>query len=499
MSLRRRDVRVLAFCLLLAAACLLLCSKSSPLYPINDWEDANAYLSAGKGILAGRVMYRDLYEHKGPLIYMLHALCALISPSGFLGVFFMEIAAVGLFLMAVYKLLTLYGAGQSAWALLPLAAALSLSSVSFRTGDSAEELCLPVLAWALYFLLRWLKLRAPQRMPASALLLSGVACGFVLWMKFTMLGFFAAWILGLMLYHFLRRQPRSAFASLGWFLCGIGIATLPWFVYFAANGALYDWYKVYVYDNLFLYANTEPLTLWQRIRLMFATAWDFLTANPGFTLPTALGYIWFLAGRKQTAAEKLFVFALALLLGVGVFIGGKPYVYYGFIFAAFAALYLLPACPALDRALARKPVLSVLVAGTLTLFSLFFCYAASPNTKDLLKPREETMQYRFAAVIGQVPGATMLNYFFMDSGFYTAAGVTPTVKYFHYTNVPLPEMLQEQDRYIAQGVTDFVVTRGRQPDTITDRYTLVATEPATEGLWYDTVYLYERSDLLADD
>ncbi|MFH1512929.1 MAG: hypothetical protein ABIG45_06210 [Bacillota bacterium] len=109
------------------------------------------------------------------------------------------------------------------------------------------------------------------------------------------------------------------------------------------------------------------------------------------------------------------------------------------------------------------------------------------------------MQYRLAAIISQTPNATMLNYFFMDTGFYTAANVTPSVKYFHYTNVPLDEMYAEQTRYIADGITDFVVTRGRQPDTITDNYTLIATEPATEGLWYDFVYLYERNDLLAPD
>ena len=53
---------------------------------------------------------------------------------------------------------------------------------------------------------------------------------------------------------------------------------------------------------------------------------------------------------------------------------------------------------------------------TLSLLSLAVCFTASPNTGDLFKPREDTMQYRFAAVINRVPDATMLNYFFMDSG-----------------------------------------------------------------------------------
>ena len=76
--------RTFAVAALLAAVALLFCSKSSPLYPINDWSDANIYFSIGKGMLRGEVVYRDLYDHKGPLLYALHALCALVSPFFFI-------------------------------------------------------------------------------------------------------------------------------------------------------------------------------------------------------------------------------------------------------------------------------------------------------------------------------------------------------------------------------------------------------------------------------
>lgn len=42
----------------------------------------------------------------------------------------------------------------------------------------------------------------------------------------------------------------------------------------------------------------------------------------------------------------------------------------------------------------------------------------------------------------------------------------PNVKYFHQTNVPLEEMLDEQLRYIREGVCDYVITRGKQPEWI---------------------------------
>ena len=61
------------FSLLTAAALLLICTKSSVLYPFNDWVDANCYFSVGKSMMNGKVLYRDIYDHKGPLLYTLHA------------------------------------------------------------------------------------------------------------------------------------------------------------------------------------------------------------------------------------------------------------------------------------------------------------------------------------------------------------------------------------------------------------------------------------------
>ena len=131
---------VFLYCLLIAFAYLLVCSKSSPLYPINDWTDANAFFSCGKGMLAGRVLYRDLYEHKGPLLYALHALCAVVDSADFTAVYVLEALAMSLFLLATYQLLTLYGARRTALFALPLIAAAVLTSLSFQQGDSAEEL-----------------------------------------------------------------------------------------------------------------------------------------------------------------------------------------------------------------------------------------------------------------------------------------------------------------------------------------------------------------------
>ena len=90
----------LAVCAVLAALILLLTSQSSPLYPINLWGDANCLFTVGRVMKDGGVLYRDIYEQKGPLLYLIHALAACLSDTSFWGVYIMEALAMTVALYA---------------------------------------------------------------------------------------------------------------------------------------------------------------------------------------------------------------------------------------------------------------------------------------------------------------------------------------------------------------------------------------------------------------
>ena len=93
---------------LTAVGAMLLCTKSSPLYPINDWLDANAFFTVGKGMFNGMVPYRDLYDHKGPILYVLHGIAWMISNKDFFGVWILEIIACYFLLLYSYKTICLF-------------------------------------------------------------------------------------------------------------------------------------------------------------------------------------------------------------------------------------------------------------------------------------------------------------------------------------------------------------------------------------------------------
>lgn len=492
-------IRVFAYSLFVCTITLFFCSKSSFGYPINDWSDANIYFTIGKGMTHGQVVYRDLYDHKGPLLYALHALCALIDPMSFAGVYLLEILSGAAFLTIAYQLLKLYGVKNSAYIALPVLALVVFTSPSFEQGDSAEELCLALLLFSIYSLLRYLKTAHPKRISTKRLMVNGFVFGCVFWIKFTMVGAFAGFLLTLFWVHASQRQWKDAFEVVGWFLLGFAISTIPWIVYFGINGALLPWLKTYLYDNIFLYSSGgEGAGMLSHVKEIVKSGLSWITSNLGYTLLIALGLGWSVFAKGAARWRRLPVMLMFLLCALGVFIGGKSYPYYGLILAAFAPLGLIPLClwadPLLDRLPARRGLIPVVCSSCCAL-----CFALSallsPNMSTSFgEKRDSTMQYQFAEILCQYQSPTMLNYGFMDAGFYTASGIVPNVKYFHQTNVPLDEMKEQQLRYMAEGACDFIVTRGNEPAMINNLYELIATADSP-GFWYDHVYLYKLKTL----
>ena len=85
--IRSRNVKIAFLSLVCAALALCVATTSSSLYATNFWTDTNIYFTIGRGMTQGLMPYRDLFDHKGPLLYMIYALAALMSDTSFIGVF----------------------------------------------------------------------------------------------------------------------------------------------------------------------------------------------------------------------------------------------------------------------------------------------------------------------------------------------------------------------------------------------------------------------------
>lgn len=467
------------WCAAVAALLLALCSKSSPLYALNDWMDANIFYTMGKAMANGLVLYRDAFDHKGPLLYLVYAGGYFFDKTGFTGVLLLEIAALTVTLY--YGLATVQrlrgSALHPAWCVLPGFAITAARA--FSHGGSAEEFCLPLLAVALWALVNTLLDNTP--MPLWQVVLQGVLAGCALWLKYTVLGFYLGWVAVLAAVYLHRRRGRLLAQSAAAYLGGMALATLPWVVYFAANGAVGDWLTAYFYDNLALYA---PGTGGNPLFHLVQCCWWALRDNLLAAALLVLGLAGLLARRQHAVAAAVAVLGLGL---AATSFTGSYLVYYGLVLAVFAALGLT-ALPAKPPAL---PGAAVRLAPALALLAIPAALLVCPNAPLLGRSAESLPQYRFAAQMP--PGASLLNYGTLDGGFYTTSGALPPCRYFCVTNMPLPDQWNEQRALLADTAVDYIVS----PDSgLAEQYPAYALADAATyngGEGEITWYFYRRA------
>ncbi len=486
-ALPRRTGWRLLFAALAAFAGLVLSTKSSFLYPLNDWVDVQCFFTVGRGVVHGLMPYRDLYEQKGPLVYLLYALGAAISENSFVGVFVVECLCFAAFLHLCGKIAeTLTGLRGAYWPGAALPAVLIPLSPAFSHGGSAEELILPVFALGLWLVLRVLG-RKDGFTDGEGIAL-GLCAAAALWMKYTFCGLFLGLALVVLAWHFATGRAAKLPRLIGCALlgtAGLSALILGWF---ALRGALPELWQAYFVNNLSQYS--------QNIR---GGAYDpplqNLLNNLTWAVPAAAGLIWLTATGRKRGWEAAACWLGAVCLFVFTYWSGRRYPYYALVMAAFTPLGIAALIAGAARLLREKPAA---LRGTAIAFTAA-AIAAAPlthwafgrNSYMLAIPREETPQYRFARIIRDSDNPSLLNTGFLDGGFYYAAGLVPENRFFCTFNIDLPEMQEEMDRSLREGRTAFVVTRQRRleedsPYELVDEHSMLF-----EGRPW-TYYLYRR-------
>ncbi len=490
---------------------MLLATRSSFLYPCNNWDDANSYFSVGKALFHGKMPYRDVFDQKGMYLYFFYGLCYLVSHTTFFGVFLMEILFAFVDLCGIFSIMCLYVKRSTALILTPPVLAVTFCTYSFYYGGSAEELCLPFLIWGLFLGINYFKEIYPVgEMPVKVLILAGWLAGMVANIKFTVLGFFFAWMMMVAFSILFKKRFVAAVKACLWFLLGMLLPFVPWFIYFAVRGGLYYWYWGYVYINVFSYSNlnAEGPSIGERIYTLSKILYYVILKNiscyvfliPGFLFGTI--YI----GKK--VLPHLFIPATAFFLFVGIYIGGSELPYYALPLSIFTVLGFALLGWLVERAdgylkehlghrvigcadyqsenYLRNKIPIVVYAGVSLALSVLVVGLLSMNVFFMKVKKEDIFLYQFRDIVLETENPTLLNVGCLDAGLYTVCDIVPSCQWFQTQTINMDIVYEEQKRYIKEGLTDYVIARDGYPEKIEDRYELAA-----EATFEENGYNYE--------
>lgn len=515
MASKKQTLASILTALFIAFFLMLFLTRSSFLYPYNNWDDSNSYFSMGKSMFHGALIYRDLFDQKGPYLYFIYGLCSLVSRSTFYGVFAMEVIWAAADLLLINKTLQIYCSKRVSLFLSPLLLTCMFASKSFYWGGCAEELCLPFLLYPLYILMSRLQRcssknyssKASKPLEQSAafspkdILLAGLCCGFVFCVKFTLMGFFLGFAIVVIL---TCRSLREFWRLAGCYLLGILLPFVPWLLYFAVTGGLDDWYRVYIYTNVFLYsdfgANSHGASAAQKVYDLAKILYWLVLDNIQYYVFILLGMLWSLLRKGASPLQRILPILLFGCTFLFIYIGGAHLPYYALPLTVLAIPGGCALGAGVNRLAARRSSQSaigsqsasprrrqVILAAMLLAADAVLCFCVfrsfSWNADYLGTPKEDVFLSKFtediqndrAAGIVSSENTTLLNIGCLDCGLYNAADIYPTCYWFQTQTLPGDEVTTEQLSYITEGRTDYIVARDTYPDEILQHYELVDT------------------------
>ena len=195
-------------------------------------RDSGVFLYVGSVVLKGGIPYKDVWDHKGPLIYLINALAAALSPRREVGIWALEAICISFAGYGAYRLVW-RGIGKHPARLSVILLFGSLGYVLYP-GNYTEEFALPLQVATLLQFCKSIERTADRR----GWFVIGLLGGAVFLLRPNLVGLHLSIVTFVLFSRFSSGEFRRAVAELSYL--GIGFAAMigPFLAYFVAHDAL---------------------------------------------------------------------------------------------------------------------------------------------------------------------------------------------------------------------------------------------------------------------
>lgn len=448
---------------LVSVVLVSLFSACSWLYPLNPWDDANCFSTIGKSMLEGKVLYREIFDQKGPLLFLLHVASAWAFARPFFGIYLLQILC--LFGYLVYGLKIIRARGEKVEKLreflaMCLLGLVYITSEFYYYGDSVEELSMPALTFAFYHLLAYAYNKVIPSHHSAVLI--GLAAAWVFWMKFTVLAMTGGGFLAVVAIATYRHEWDRVWLTVVEVLAGFAVGSLLVILCFVPQHAVADMMEGYFGYNLFRYhvysEDTDSGMGFYPLRwVLFAVLMAPVLLVKNRDVRLMIACCWSLT------------LVLAALTTV--------YIYYFltvFVFAPVVMVKVLSWLSDRDGAHGRRWAVCFATVAVLAVACNFnlvqLCRGQFPQAilsiRNYLAQQDTTTQ--------QDTGRGLLCYHSRETGIYTYSDYSAPIRLFFQLSVVHQDYLDEQEAYLNSDACRYVIMKDGElnhPD-----YRLVAEE-----------------------
>lgn len=418
---------------------LFIFSKNSWLYTTNDSADINSFMTMGNAWIHGKLPFKDIYEQKGPITYLVYAI-AIKSGLWFRGIWILEAISLSSSLYILSKIFKLLETDRitsiSAYLIYILA---SVSGPLSDKGGGVEELSLAFVTYSIYLLVKFDK---KIEITTNEYIFAAIGFSIMFWVKYTMTLSYIIMVAALYSYWFIKRDGKKIIKNLTIQVTVFAIISAVIIGYFALNNGVEALFKVYFIDNITIY----DLPFGKGIHRITEKI-NKLSASFPFILIPVIGAIQSL--RKQHL-NKYTIGLIWLLVLLNYFLFHLWYY----------ALILLPVVVVMYAASDKKWYINLIFVAAIAGFTI----TKSPKIDQNRFTNYQSVGQRIMKVTHGSGDVVQLG--MLDTGIFNLTDTTPHTKYFHLNNIPislLPDLINDPVNQLKTHHTKYAIICDAKP------------------------------------
>lgn len=215
--------------------------STSPLYPYYYGNDSAQFQVIGKAWSDGLIPYRDMFDHKGPVIFFIDMIGYWLTGSS-TGIMIIQVVFLFITLISFFKLTQLVHCSKI-YSVIAIFLSLMVLVFAYSGGNYTEEYCLPFISVCTYFQVKYLMITMEQNIlchkPLHAFIY-GASFGICLLTRVTNAITICAGTFVIACILLKNRKFKNLFQNASSFIAGALLTVLPFAIYFAIHDLFYD-------------------------------------------------------------------------------------------------------------------------------------------------------------------------------------------------------------------------------------------------------------------
>ena len=337
---------------ILVVLALFIC-LGSPLSPFGKNKpsmDSSVFLLIGKMMSNGTMPYSEVFDHKGPLLYVINWLGMLV---GGIGVWIIELIFLLASMALAYKTARRFF-GEEASLLGTIATFIALLNW-FREGNFTESYAILFMFGGMYCLTDYFV--RDYKLTDKQTFISGLCMGAVLMLRVNLIGVWIGMCAVIFVHTIMLKKYKLLWRYVLFFIAGIVTAILPFILWLYLKGALGAFYHCYLEFNF----NYMDAPLWNIIR---STMRMFMFPVVFVATIILIVFFWQQINKKKEN-QILSIALIATLIATTILVApsGKQYGHY---YMAIIPCILLPITGAIKKIRDKikiKPAIFILLLG----------------------------------------------------------------------------------------------------------------------------------------